>query len=140
MKKLLILFLLKPIFANTIILQNCNQTELNLSSIPKRYYNQLYVKAPLDKKIHHYTGIKLKDFANLIKAKNKIKFIAYDDYVVTFDKNEINSNYIYFAFLENNKPIPLSKRGPAKIIYTKKDNNKDYFFKSIFLIKKVICE
>jgi len=140
MKKIIFALIISNIFANSLYLENCKINSLNLSKIPKKYYHQLYIKAPFDKNAHHYIGITLKDFKQLIGAQKEITFIAYDDYKVTFGIKEINAPYIFFVFLEDNSTIPLSKRGPAKIIYTKKDKNKNYIFKSIFLIKKAVCE
>jgi len=139
MKKFLLILFITNIFAQTISLQNCKKPTLDLSKIPKNYYHNIYIKASFDKKPHNYTGITLKNLQKLIGDK-EFTFIAYDDYKVTFHLNEINQPYILFVFLQDGKPIPISKKGPAKIIYTKKDKNKDYIFKAIFLIKKVVCE
>ena len=139
MKKIAFALIISQIFASSISLENCQTNSLNLSNIPKKYYHQLYIKAPFDKKAHHYTGITLETFSKLIGAQKEITFIAYDNYKVTFKIAEIDAPYIFFIFLEDNSTIPLSKRGPAKIIYTKKDKDKNYIFKSIFLIKKAIC-
>ncbi len=143
MKKLIIFWCLALfLYSQSIeIVSNNKKYALDLSKIPKKYWIKIYKKAPFDFKKHLYTGITLKTFVNLISPNVKsVTFIAYDEYKVTFDKNQINKPYILFIFLQDNKPIPISKRGPAKIIYTKKDNNKDYIFKSIFLIKKAVIE
>ena len=141
MNKLFIIFFIALYaFGANIYLENCEKKSLSFSEIPKKYYVTVFQKGPFDKNPHHYTGITLKNFQKIIGKTNKITFIAYDEYKVTFDKNEINKPYILFVFLKDSKPIPLSQRGPAEIIYTKKDNKKNYFFKSIFLIKKAVCE
>lgn len=127
-------------FANTISLQRCKKSYLNITKIPKKYFIKIYKKAPFDKNPHYYTGISIKNLVKIIGNAKKLTFIAYDDYKVTFNKKEINTPYILFIFLKNNKPIPLSQRGPAEVIYNKKDTEKNYFFKSIFLIKRIICE
>ena len=112
----------------------------DLNKIPKKYYINIQKKAPFDTNTHLYTGITLKTLANVISSGIKsITFIAYDEYKVIFNKSEINNPDFLFVFLEDNKPIPISKRGPAKIIYTK-TYDKKHIFKSIFLIKKVIIE
>ena len=139
MKFLILLILSIFVWANQIYLENCKIKKLDLSKIPKKYFVEFYKKAPLDKKAHKYIGITLKNLEKLIGNANELSFLAYDDYKTTFNKKEINSPYILFVFYEDNKPIPISKRGPAKIIYLI-EKNEDYFFKSIFLIKKVICE
>ncbi len=135
-------FITMFLYSYTIkIVSNKNIKIFNLNSIPKKYWIKIIKKAPFDTKKHIYTGITLKNFLKLTNKKVKsATFIAYDYYKVTFNKNDIQKPYILFLFLEDNKPIPFSKRGPAKIIYLKKDNNKNYIFKSIFLIKKVIIE
>lgn len=142
MNKFFIIFLifLSTLWSNSISLENCKKKSLSFSEIPKKYYVTVFQKGPFDKLPHHYTGISLKNFQKLIGNSNKITFIAYDEYKVTFNKNEINKPYIFFVFLKDSKPIPLSQRGPAQIIYTKKDKKRNYFFKSVFLIKKAVCE
>ena len=143
MKKLFLFYILTMfLYSYTIkVVSNKNIKIFNLNSIPKKYWIKIIKKAPFDRKTHIYTGITLKNFLKSIHQKtNKITFIAYDYYKVTFNKNDIQKPYILFLFLEDNKPIPLLKRCPAKIIYLKKDNKKNYIFKSIFLIKEVIIE
>lgn len=143
MKKLFLFYILTLfLYSYTIkVVSNKNIKIFNLNSISKKYWVKITKKAPFDTKAHIYIGITLKNFLKSIHQKtNKLTFIAYDYYKVTFNKDDIQKPYILFVFLEDNKPIPFLKRGPAKIIYLKKDNKKNYIFKSIFLIKEVIIE
>ena len=141
MKKVILLFFFIFLHSQTIeVVSNNKNFNFALNSIPKKYYINANIKAPYDIKKHLYTGITLKTFVKIIDPRaTSVTFIAYDDYKVTFNKKEINKPYILLVFLEDKKPIPISKRGPAKIIYIKKDN-PNCIFKSIFLIKKAIFE
>ena len=140
MKKIIILFAIL-LSAYNIKLVNAKTNYFDINSIPKKYTFTIKKKTYFDKKPHIYTVITLQNFVHLFAPKaKKVTFYAYDHYVISFDKKEINDPNIVFAFLEDGKKIPIENRGPAKIIYIKKTKNKDYIFKSIFLIKKVKFE
>ena len=135
MKKIILFLVGGILFAFQINIENSPYKSIN-TTLLDTHANTKKIKSSFDIKRNNYTFVSLKYlFKTFCPKHTGIKFEAIDGYEVIFDKNEIKTQDIVFAYKIDNQKIPLDEKGPAKIIYLHNPNP----LKEIFLIKKIKC-
>jgi hypothetical protein len=135
MKKVIMFLMGGLLFAFQINIENSPYKIVNTNFLDI-HSNTKKIKSSFDIKRNNYTFVTLKYlFATFCPKHTGIKFEAIDGYEVTFNKKEIKTSDIVFAYKIDNKKIPIEQKGPAKIIYLHNPNP----LKEIFLINKIKC-
>lgn len=97
---------------------------------------------PWEKQTDTYEGILFTELVKKYGNKTKeLKFIALDDYTITFAKELYENERILLAFKVNGKYLSIKEKGPMRVVFVDYDpNQKKYELnleKWLWMIKKI---
>ena len=95
-----------------------NEAVLDMSMLSALPQHSFTTNTPWSKEPLKFTGPKLIDVLNLLKAQGTtIKAAAINDYQITIPMEDASRFDVVVARLINDQPIPVRERGPLFVIY-----------------------